>query len=103
MDLLSMLLIRYELNKLRLVPVALSSLHAIAQTVKGVTSNALKAIFGRQKLGHDTLIEKFVDSVINDKQPPVTAEDGRETVRTMEMIVKKLHQRYNDSRDACAY
>lgn len=102
MDLQSMLLTRYELNETRLVPLALSSLSAAAQTIKGVTFNVAKAMFARDTLmrarGHAVVIEKFVNSVVNDQRPPVTAEEGRETVRIMEIVVKKLHQRYNSSK-----
>jgi len=41
-------------------------------------------------LGHDIMIEKFVDSIINDKPVPVTPEEGRETVRVMEVVVEKI-------------
>ena len=43
-------------------------------------------------LGHDIMIEKFVDSVANNKPVPVTPEESRETIRTMDMIVKKVQQ-----------
>jgi len=72
--------------------VALSSLRVAGQIVKGVVSNAFGMMLGRTVLGHDILIEKFVDSVANDQPVPVTAEEGRETVRVMEMIVKKLRK-----------
>lgn len=103
MNLESMLLIRYELNEKKPVRLALSSLSAIAQTVKGVTSNAAKVMLGRQGAlsrarGHAVVIEKFVNSVINDQQPPVTGEEGRETVRVMEIITEKLYQKYNISK-----
>lgn len=101
MDLQSMLLTRYELNETRLVPLALSSLKTAGQMVGGVTLNVAKAIFARGTIarvrGHAVEIEKFVNSVINDQQPPVTAEEGRETVRVMEILVKKLDQKYADS------
>lgn len=102
MDLQSMLLTRYELNETKLVPLARSSLNSVAQTIKGVVSNVAKVMFTKNTLtrarGHAVVIEKFVNSVMNDQQPPVTAEEGRETVRVMENIVKKLHQKYSDSK-----
>jgi predicted dehydrogenase len=107
MDLQSMILARYELNETKLVPLALSSLNAAAQTIKGVTLNAAKVMFARNTLtrarGHAVVIEKFVDSVINDQQPPVTGEEGRETVRVMEIVVKKLHQKYGDFKGKESY
>lgn len=97
MDLQSMLLILYRREELKPISVALSSLSVASQIVKGVVSNAFGMMLGRTMLGHDILIEKFVDSVINDQPAPVTAEEGRETVRVMEMIVNKLNTKYNRS------
>lgn len=97
LDLQSMLLTHYELNETRLVPLALSSLRTAGQIVGGVASNGAKAIFSRDTVsrvrGHAVEIERFVNSVINDQQPPVTAEEGRETVRVMEILVDKLRQK----------
>ena len=44
-------------------------------------------------IGHDIMVEKFVDSVANDKPVPVTPEEGRETIRVMDTIVMKLSQK----------
>jgi len=90
MDLQSMLLIRYKRNSLKPVDVAMSSLSIARQIIGGVASNVLKTVFRRPMLGHDIMIEKFVKSIINDQPPPVTPEEGRETIRVMEMIVNKL-------------
>ena len=99
-DLQSMLLIHYELNETKPVRIALSSLNTIGQTVKGLTSNVAKVMLGRQRAlsrarGHDAVIERFVNSIINDQQPPVTGEEGQETVRVMEIIIEKFHQKYD--------
>lgn len=89
-DMQSMLLIRYKREYLKPTSVAFSSLSIAAQIVKGVMSNVLKVMLRRPMLGHDVMIEKFVKSVMNDQPVPVTPEEGRETIRIMEMIVKKL-------------
>jgi predicted dehydrogenase len=89
-DLQSMLLVRYKRNHLKHIDAALCSLSTAGQVVKGVTSNVFKTMFRRPMLGHDIIIEKFIKSVINDGLVPVTPEEGRETVRVLEMIVKKL-------------
>jgi len=99
MDLQSMLLILYEREDLKPMSVALSSLRVAGQIMKGVVSNAFGIMLGRTLLGHDILIKKFVDSVANDQPVPVTAEEGRETVRVMEMIVKKLASKHNSGSD----
>jgi len=94
MDLQSMLLIRYKRNSLKPVSVAASSISTAWQIMKGTTSNILKTILGRPMLGHDIMVEKFVKSIINNQPVPVTPEEGRETVRIMETIATKLHQKY---------
>jgi hypothetical protein len=38
-----------------------------------------------------------VDSIINGSQPPVTAEEGREAVRIMEMVVAKYNEKYGNA------
>jgi len=94
MDLQSMLLVLYKRKDFRPMSIALSSLSVASQIVKGVASNAFGMMLGRTMLGHDILIEKFVESVMNDQPVPVTPEDGRETVRVVEMLVNRLNQKY---------
>ena len=94
LELQNMLLIRHRLRELGYIPIARSSLSTIAQMTGSIVSNVFKVITGRQKIGTDTVIERFVDSVLNDHQPPVTGEEGREVVRVMEMIVERLYQKY---------
>lgn len=94
-DLQSMILTRYKREYLKPTSLASSSLSVAGQIVKGVVSNAFKIILGGTVLGHEVLIEKFVDSVTNDRPVPVTAEEGRETVRVIELIVKKLTSKHN--------
>jgi hypothetical protein len=90
MDLQSMLLIRYKRSSLKPVSVAASSISTAWQIMKGTTSNILKTILGRPMLGHDIMVEKFVKSIINNQPVPVTPEEGRETVKVLEMIVDKI-------------
>ena len=92
-DLQSMLLMRYRREHLKPSSVALSSLSMASQIAKGVISNTFKAVLHKPMLGHDVMIEKFVKSVMYDQPVPVTPEEGRETVRVMEMIVKKVGQK----------
>jgi len=92
MDLQSMLLIRYKRSNLKPVSVAASSISTAWQIVKGMTTNTLKIILGGSILGHNIMIERFVKSIINDHPVPVTPEEGRETVRILELIVNKINR-----------
>jgi predicted dehydrogenase len=91
LDLQSMLLI-YHKSKRSLRPFALSrhSLSEASQIVQGVLANTFQVVTRRAQLGHDIIIEKFVDSVLNGTPSPVTGEDGRETTRVVEMIVQQF-------------
>jgi predicted dehydrogenase len=64
--------------------------------VGGMASNIVGVITGKQRIGHDVVIERFVDSVLNDSKPPVTGEEGRGTVRVMEMVVERYREKYGD-------
>lgn len=90
-DLQSMLLTRYRREHLKPTSVASSSLSVAAQTITGVVSNVFKVCLGKSLLGHDNMIKKFVESIIDDKPVPVTPEEGKETIKVMEMIVNKLN------------
>lgn len=89
-DLQSMLLTRYKRELLKPTGVAFSSISTAGQIMKGVISNTFKVLLRKPMLGHDIMIEEFVESIINDKSVPVTPEEGREAVRVLGMIVEKL-------------
>jgi predicted dehydrogenase len=99
LDLQSMLFIRHQLKELSYMPIARSSLSTVSQMIGGLASNVFKAVAGRQKIGTDVVIERFVDSVLNDSPLPVTGEEGRETVKVMEMVVKRYREKYGISDD----
>ena len=44
----------------------------------------------RNRLGHQAIIQKFIESLQNNTDPPVTGEDGRETIRILEEIWKQI-------------
>jgi predicted dehydrogenase len=91
-DLQSMLLTRYMRKHLKPFSVASSSLSVAGQTITGVMSNVFRVILGKTMLGHDIMIEKFVESIANNKPVPVTPEEGRETIRLIDLIVNRLEK-----------
>jgi UDP-N-acetylglucosamine 3-dehydrogenase len=96
LDLCSMLLIHYGRKaSVKPVPFTRYISSVSSQIIGGVASNAFKLITGKLKSGHDILIEEFADSIVNNRQPPVTGEEGRETVRIMAMIVDRLREKYS--------
>lgn len=94
LDFNNMLVIRHQLKELSYMPLARSSMSTISQIMGGTASNVFNVITGKQKVGTDVIIERFVDSILNDTPLPVTGDDGRETVRVMEMIVNGYHEKY---------
>lgn len=96
-DLCSMLLVRYGRKvSSRPIPFARHFLDVSSQVLGGVFTNAFKMATKSLGTGHEVIIEQFVDSILNNQQPPVTGEEGRETVRVMEMIVERLHEKYGE-------
>ncbi len=95
LDLLSMLLYREGRNR-SMAPASLAR-HALGTACRitgGVIGNAIKVLTGRGEFyGHDTIISQYIDSVLNDSEPPITGEEGRETTRALEMVVAKLQER----------
>jgi UDP-N-acetylglucosamine 3-dehydrogenase len=100
LDLQSMLLIHHR-SKSSMKPMTMAgySLSEAVQIVSGIAANTLQVMTGRLKLGQDIIIEKFVDCILNDSQPPVTGEEGRETIRVAEMVVQKFLDKYGSSRE----
>jgi predicted dehydrogenase len=93
-DLHQMSLTRHKLRSLKYIPVSKLSLSIIAQTSKGFASNVGKALIGRQRLGTDVVISRFVESVVSGKPVPVSGEDGRKAVELMERVVERYSERY---------
>lgn len=89
-DLQNQLMIKYNRHKLSVLSIGLTTLGAALQTIKALVLNGLRYILNKDRDGHGIGIREFVDSVLEDKPSPVSAQDGRETARVMEMIVEKL-------------
>ena len=51
-----------------------------------------KALFGSVglEMTHETLVKGFVDAIENNKEPLVTAEDGREVIKTTNMLWENI-------------
>lgn len=95
-DLVSMLLTRYDsLKSMNPIMLALPPLKMSARVIGGIVRNAFSVLKDKGKFfGHNVVIEEFINSVLSDKEPPVTAEEGRETIRVLEAVVAKLKQKY---------
>jgi len=90
LDIWNSILITYGLGGYDLYSLGLQNLRQAFQRIAGTISNALNMISGRFNHGHDTLIRRFVESVQNGTESPVTAEEAREVVRVFEEITGQI-------------
>ena len=94
-DLNSMLIIKHDLSELSYVPIAKQTLGSLGQRLGNTISKTANVISGRQRIGTEIVVEKFAESILNGTPLPVTAEEGLETTRLMEMIVANYQEKYN--------
>jgi len=66
--------------------IGIDVLRQASHLLTSATKNASKAIFGKYPTGHETYIRLFVNSLINEKEPPVTTQDAYEAVRVLEEV-----------------
>ena len=94
LDLEALSLTKHSLGELSSVPIAKKSLGNISQNIGSLTSTTLNVVTGRQKIGTEIVVEQFVESILNGKELPVTAQEGRECVKLMERIVEEYKTKY---------
>ena len=91
LDLEAMSLVKYRRERLRPSAIGFSLLSEAGQLLKSLTASGMRYATGSLRTTHDFIIEGFADSIINGTESPVPAEDGRESVRVLNMIVAALH------------
>ena len=64
------------------------------QTARSAAAYGFARMTGKLEYGHAVLIRQFVDGLANGGRLPVTGEEGRDTVRVMESIVRRLNAKY---------
>lgn len=92
LDHCSLTIIRGKHRGARFPELILEKLNLSCQMMIGAASSALWSLTGRRfyKEGHKRLIPQFVNSIREDLEPPVTGEDGRETIRVIEEILQQI-------------
>ena len=91
-----MLIVKQSLKELHYVPIASSTLDTVFQEAGSIAANTVKAMFGRNAIGTNSVIQQFVTSLVDGAQPPVTEAEGREAVRIMEMVVARYREKYGE-------
>jgi len=89
-DCLSSDAVLYRRNSIKPCSVGLSLLGEGIQKLKNVTLKTFQLLSGNYKNGQRLIIEGFLDCILNDTDPPVTAAEGKDAVRVMEMITENL-------------
>ena len=89
-DLETQALVLYGRSDLKPTTLALSAVKEAGQILLGTTETSLSYITGALENTHERLVRSFVESLQNGSPPPVTPEDGREAVRVMDLIARKV-------------
>ena len=92
LDLEGMYIVNNRRKSLNPVPIGLSVLSESRQMVRDLLMTGVKVAAGTYHNTHDIIVERFVKSIVKDVESPVTAVEGREAVRVLNMIVDKLQE-----------
>lgn len=93
LDLEGMYMVGSRRTTLKRIPIGLSVLSESGQMVRDLLTTGVKVATKRYDNTHDMIVERFVESIVKGTESPVPAEEGREAVRVMNMIVDKLKER----------
>ncbi len=94
LDLESMNVLRYRRTELKPGPVGLSLLRESAQLAGALVSNSIRVATRRVRSTHEAIISQFADSILAGSEPPVSAEEGREAVRVLNMVVDNIEGKF---------
>lgn len=90
-DLETQTVVLHRRPDLRPSTLGFSTVREAAQMMRGTLGTAVSYAAGRLENTHQRLVREFVESIVEGKPVPVTAEEGREAVRVMDLIVQKLN------------
>ena len=70
--------------------IAVSTVQAAAQMTLRSADAGIRRLLGRSESTHERLIRAFCESIRNVSSPPVTAAEGRESIRVMDLITQSI-------------
>jgi len=85
-DLHGMTVSLYSRKDLKPSSIAISVIKDSIYKITNIGMNSVHVLFGGTMLGHDIMIDQYVNSIINDIEVPVLPEEGRDTIKAMESI-----------------
>jgi predicted dehydrogenase len=94
LDLESMNVLHYRRTELKAAPVGLSLLKESTQLAGAFVANAIRVATRRVRSTHEIIISHFADSILSGSEPPVSAEEGREAVRVLNMVVESIETKF---------
>jgi predicted dehydrogenase len=90
-DFHKMTLIKRDLKTLKFKDIGRSIIKESIQYSTAIGENALKVILRNKRIGTEILIQRFIESINNNVELPVTAENGRATVAAVEKMIESLN------------
>lgn len=98
-DLESQTLIHRRRHALKAIPVGLSALGEAAQIVTSGVTSAFARVTRRYVQSHQELLKAFVQAIRSGQESPVPPEEGRESIRVMNMVTQQLLSASEEARD----
>lgn len=89
-DLWDSVIIRYATGKEGRLSRAWGNISQGLQWFMGTATTGFDIISGRHHNGHYTVIQRFVESLQNGTEPPITTKEAREVVRLYELITSRI-------------
>jgi len=99
-DLQNQAVVHYERDALTPKKIGLSTLREAAGSVLTATSAGFDFLTKRYMTTHDMLVQKFAAAVKEGQPAPVTGEQGRESIRVLDLIIAELEK--DSSKTLCA-
>jgi predicted dehydrogenase len=94
LDLESMSVLHYRRTMLTPTLVGLSLLRESVQLASAFISNSIRFATRRVRSTHEIIISQFADSILSGSDPPVSADEGREAVRVLNMVVDNIETKF---------
>ena len=69
---------------------ALENLGQSFSILASTLSTTLSVISGKFHNGHYTLIQRFIESIQNDTEPPVTLQEARDVIEVVEKVTAQI-------------
>ena len=90
LDLQGQSLIKYNRPALTPWTIGRSMMSNSLQAFLSTCGMGIRYLTGRLRTTHDILLDRFADSILEDTPSPVSAEEGREAVRVLNLIVEGI-------------